>query len=56
MMLGSSADVVAHTNPEAFSFLRPGPCKELIFEPAKKFMEENLLHIYKDKLKCCHRN
>ncbi|NMC36826.1 MAG: ROK family protein [Bacteroidales bacterium] len=53
MMLGFKlADVVAHTNPEAiFLFGGLALAKELIFEPAKIFMEENLLHIYKDKVK-----
>jgi len=48
-MLGFKlADVVAHTNPEAiFLFWWSGPGKRTYFEPAKEFMEENLLHIYK---------
>jgi len=52
-MLGFKlADVVAHTNPEAiFLFGGLALAKELIFEPAKAFMEENLLHIYKGKVK-----
>lgn len=52
-MLGFKlADVVAHTNPEAiFLFGGLALAKELIFEPAKEFMEENLLHIYKGKVK-----
>jgi glucokinase len=46
------ADVVAHTNPEAiFLFGGLALAKELIFEPAKEYMEENLLHIYKGKVK-----
>jgi glucokinase len=46
------ADVVAHTNPEAiFLFGGLALAKELIFEPAKKAMEENLLHIYRGKVK-----
>jgi glucokinase len=46
------ADVVAHTNPEAiFLFGGLAKAKELIFEPTKEFMEENLLHIYKGKVK-----
>jgi glucokinase len=46
------ADVVAHTNPEAiFLFGGLALAKELIFEPAREFMEENLLHIYKGKVK-----
>ncbi len=52
-MLGYKlADVVAHTNPEAiFLFGGLALAKELIFEPAKKVMEETLLHIYKGKVK-----
>ena len=52
-MLGYKlADVVAHTNPEAiFLFGGLALAKELIFEPAKKHMEENLLYIYRDKVK-----
>jgi glucokinase len=46
------ADVVAHTNPEAiFLFGGLAQAKELIFEPVKEFMEENLLHIYRGKVK-----
>lgn len=53
MMLGFKlADVVAHTNPEAiFLFGGLALAKDLIFEPAKEYMEENLLSIYKDKVK-----
>lgn len=53
MMLGFKlADVVAHTNPEAiFLFGGLALAKELIFGPAKENMEENLLHIYKGKVK-----
>lgn len=52
-MLGFKlADVVATTSPEAiFLFGGLALAKELIFEPAKEFMEENLLHIYKGKVK-----
>lgn len=52
-MLGFKlADVVAHTSPEAiFLFGGLALAKELIFEPAKESMEENLLHIYKGKVK-----
>lgn len=52
-MLGFKlADVVAHTNPEAiFLFGGLALAKELIFEPAKKHMEQNLLYIYRDKVK-----
>jgi glucokinase len=52
-MLGFKlADVVAHTNPEAiFLFGGLALAKELIFEPAKAHMEQNLLYIYRDKVK-----
>jgi glucokinase len=43
---------VAHTNPEAiFLFGGLALAKELIFEPAQKHMEQNLLYIYRDKVK-----
>jgi glucokinase len=52
-MLGFKlADVVAHTNPEAiFLFGGLALAKDLIFEPTKKYMEQNLLSIYKGKVK-----
>lgn len=52
-MLGFKlADVVAHTNPEAiFLFGGLALAKDLIFEPTKQYMEENLLSIYKGKVK-----
>jgi glucokinase len=52
-MLGLKlSDVVAHTNPEAiFLFGGLALAKELIFEPAKRHMEQNLLYIYRDKVK-----
>jgi glucokinase len=52
-MLGFKlADLVAHTNPEAiFLFGGLAQAKELIFAPAREAMEENLLHIYKGKVK-----
>ncbi len=52
-MLGFKlADVVAHTNPEAiFLFGGLALAKDLIFEPAKEYMEENLLSVYKGKVK-----
>ncbi|MCX6335633.1 MAG: ROK family protein [Bacteroidia bacterium] len=52
-MLGFKlADVVAHTNPEAiFLFGGLALAKDLIFEPAREYMEENLLSIYKGKVK-----
>jgi glucokinase len=46
------ADVVAHTNPEAiFLFGGLAQAKELIFEPTRKYMDENLLYIYRGKVK-----
>ena len=53
MMLGFKlADVVAHTNPEAiFLFGGLALAKDLIFEPTKRFMEQNLLSIYRGKVK-----
>ena len=52
-MLGLKlADVVAHTNPEAiFLFAGLALAGDLIFEPAKEYMEENLLSVYKGKVK-----
>lgn len=52
-MLGFKlADVVAHTNPEAiFLFGGLALAKDLIFEPARKYMEENLLSIYRGKVR-----
>ncbi len=52
-MLGFKlADMVAHTNPEAiFLFGGLALSKGLIFEPAKRHFEENLLSIYKEKVK-----
>ncbi|MDP4223286.1 MAG: ROK family protein [Bacteroidota bacterium] len=52
-MLGVKlADVVAHTSPEAiFLFGGLAQAKELIFEPARESMEENLLYIYRGKVK-----
>lgn len=52
-MLGFKlADLVAHTNPEAiFLFGGLALAKDLIFGPAKKYMEEHLLNIYQGKVK-----
>lgn len=52
-MLGFKlADVVATTNPEAiFLFGGLALAKDLIFEPAKEYMEEHLLNIYRGKVK-----
>ena len=46
------ADTVAHTSPEAI-FLLGGlaNAKELILDPTIKAMEENLLPIYRNKVK-----
>jgi len=51
-MLGFKlADVVAHTNPEAiFLFGGLALAEDLIFNPAKEYMEDNLLSIYKGKV------
>jgi len=46
------ADVVAHTDPEAiFLFGGLSLAGELILEPARKAMEENLLYVYRGKVK-----
>jgi glucokinase len=46
------ADIVATTNPEAiFLFGGLALAKDLIFKPAKEYMEQNLLSIYKGKVK-----
>ena len=52
-MLGFKlADVVATTNPEAiFLFGGLALAKDLIFKPTKEYMEQNLLSIYKGKVK-----
>lgn len=52
-MLGFKlADVVATTNPEAiFLFGGLALAKDLIFEPAKEYMEAHLLNIYNGKVK-----
>jgi glucokinase len=52
-ILGSKlADIVAHTSPEAI-FLLGGlsQAKELIIDPTKKWLEENLFPIFKGKVK-----
>jgi len=53
MMLGFKlADVAAHTNPEAiFLFGGLALARDLIFEPTRRYMEENLLFIYRGKVK-----
>jgi glucokinase len=49
------ADVVAHTNPEAiFLFGGLALAGDLIFKPAKEHMENNLLGIYRGKVKLLH--
>ncbi len=46
------ADTVAHTSPEAiFLFGGLANAGDLIFEPTKKHMENNLLKIFKNKVK-----
>ena len=52
-MLGLKlADLVAHTNPEAiFLFGGLTLAKGLIIEPTERAFEENLLSIYKGKVK-----
>ncbi|NOY38604.1 MAG: ROK family protein [Chlorobi bacterium] len=52
-MLGFKlADVVAHTNPEAiFLFGGLTLAEDLIFEPTRRYMEQNLLEIYRGKVK-----
>jgi glucokinase len=46
------ADAIAHTSPEAiFLFGGLAQAGNLIFEPTKRYMEEALLNIYKDKVK-----
>jgi glucokinase len=52
-MLGFKlADVVAHTNPEAiFLFGGLALARDLIFEPTRRYMEANLLSIYRGKVK-----
>lgn len=57
-MLGFKlADVVAHTNPEAiFLFGGLALAKDLIFEPTKRYMEQNLLSIYRGKVKLLESN
>jgi len=46
------ADAVAHTSPAAiFLFGGLANAGELIFEPVKRYMEENILNIYKNKVK-----
>jgi glucokinase len=52
-ILGSKlADTIAHTSPEAI-FLLGGLAnsKDLIINPTKKYMEENLLPIFRNKVK-----
>ena len=52
MMLGYLlADIAAHTNPEAiFLFGGLAQAGEYIFKPAERYMEQNLLSIYKGKV------
>lgn len=46
------ADAVAHTSPEAiFLFGGLAQAGDLIFEPTKRYMEQYILNIYKNKVK-----
>jgi glucokinase len=46
------ADAIAHTSPEAiFLFGGLANAGDLIFEPVKHYLEENVLNIYKNKVK-----
>ena len=49
------ADVVAITSPEAFIFFgglaKAGP---LIMEPTRRYMEDNLLRVFKNKISFLH--
>lgn len=46
------ANSVAYTSPEAiFIFGGPAQAGELIFEPTRRYLEKNLLQIYKNKVK-----
>jgi glucokinase len=46
------ADAVAHTSPEAiFLFGGLAQAGDLLFEPVKRYMEEHMLNIYKNKVK-----
>ncbi|MCF8374375.1 MAG: ROK family protein [Bacteroidales bacterium] len=46
------ANAVAYTSPEAiFIFGGPAQAGELIFEPTRRYLEKNLLQIYKNKVK-----
>ena len=46
------SDAIAHTSPEAiFLFGGLAQAGDLIFDPVKKYMEEYLLNIYRDKVK-----
>jgi glucokinase len=49
------ANSVAHTGPEAIIlFGGPTAAGKLLTDPLKKSMEENLLYLYKDKVKILH--
>ncbi len=53
MILGCKlADVVAYTDPEAiFLFGGLAEAGDLIFEPSRRYMEENMLSIYRGRVK-----
>jgi glucokinase len=45
------ADTAVHIQPEAIFLLGLANSRELIINPTKKYMEENLLPIYRNKVK-----
>jgi glucokinase len=46
------ADAIAHTSPQAIILFGGLACSgELIFKPTQKYMEENVLNIFKNKVK-----
>jgi len=51
------ANAIAHTSPEAiFLFGGLAQAGDLIFEPVKHYLEENILNIYKNKVKILPSN
>ena len=49
------ADVVAITSPQAIIFFGGlAHAGDMLFTPVKRYMEDNLLHIYKDKVTLLH--
>lgn len=54
---GALANTVAHTSPEAIIlFGGLANAGDLILNPVKKYMEENLLGVFKNKVKILHSN